>query len=641
MDLHGVIEGLWHDQPELYRDLLGVEAALEWHPTPQVLATFVAQGLLPDLDTDIQKLLTQHAVDLGTARVERVYGTRGWIVHNQPAVSISIASQLIHKQDLRTYVRQLDDCNKVIGLWVSDRTSSLKGQIVAVTGTVGQHRRRLLALTQRAEMQTLIKNAEDDEPVVRVQVGWASMQYEYVLSALRVIVRTADFSRFRINPQRALKALRLSPEFRAMQLVKPIADLAKRQQWLTDGYNSKRTPSHFLTDADIGFVPRIRVGRDSMRNADERTVMRSLRQGGLYKQAEAFQGGTPLRIGIINALGPVSVERFLQGLARNLQDVQFAVDYLHEEHIREVSRVDFEKALETFRGEQPHILLAFLPDDLSDAEDERSAYHHFKSLTISNDIAGQVVQQSTLENTYALDNITLGVLGKTGNIPFILAEPLDYADLVVGIDIARRRKARLAGSINATAIARIYFDNGAFLRYAIHDSPLEGETIPEHVLQSLFPVREFQGKRVVIHRDGYFRGEEKRALTAWADKISAVFFLVEVLKTGTPRLYASYQRRTQRPPKGRAFRLSETEAFVVSSLPPFQDATPQPLHICTEPPFTIQQALHSVLSLTLLHYGSLRPPRLPVTIHYSDRIAALALEGIKPKNLEGHIPFWL
>jgi len=326
MDLQGVIEVLWHDQPDLYRDLLRIEEARQWRPTPQVLATFVARGLLPDLDADIRNLLAQHVVNLGTARVERVYDARGWVVHNQPAVSISLASQLLHTQELRTYVRQLDDCNKVIGLWVGDRTSSLKGQIIAVTGTVGQHRRRLLALTQRTEMQTLIANAEDNEPVVRVQVGWAAMQYEYVLSALRVIVRTADFSRFRINPQRALKALRLSPEFRALQLIKPIADLAKRQQWLTDGYNSKRTPWLFLTDADIGFVPRIRVGRDTIRNADEKTVMRSLQQSGLYKKAEALQGDTPLRIGIINALGPVSVERFRQGLARNLHDVQFAVD---------------------------------------------------------------------------------------------------------------------------------------------------------------------------------------------------------------------------------------------------------------------------------------------------------------------------
>jgi hypothetical protein len=151
----GVIEGLWHDHPELYRDLLGVAEESPWHPTPQVLATFVARGLLPDLDADIRKVLMQHTVDLGTARVERVYDARGWVVHNQPAVSISMASQLVHTQELHTYVRHLDDCNEVIGLWVGDRTSSLKGQIVAVTGTVGQHRRRLLALTQRTEMQTI------------------------------------------------------------------------------------------------------------------------------------------------------------------------------------------------------------------------------------------------------------------------------------------------------------------------------------------------------------------------------------------------------------------------------------------------------------------------------------------------------
>ena len=45
--------------------------------------------------------------------------------------------------------------------------------------------------------------------------------------------------------------------------------------------------------------------------------------------------------------------------------------------------------------------------------------------------------------------------------------------------------------------------------------------------------------------------------------------------------------------------------------------------------------------MTLLHYGSLRPPKLPVTIHWSDKIAGLALKGIKPKKLEGTIPYWL
>jgi argonaute-like protein implicated in RNA metabolism and viral defense len=72
-----------------------------------------------------------------------------------------------------------------------------------------------------------------------------------------------------------------------------------------------------------------------------------------------------------------------------------------------------------------------------------------------------------------------------------------------------------------------------------------------------------------------------------------------------------------------------------------KNAMPQPLRIRTEPPFGIDEGLNSVLSLTVLHYGSVRSPRLPVTIHYSDRIAYLTLQGIKPKNLDGKIPFWL
>jgi argonaute-like protein implicated in RNA metabolism and viral defense len=161
------------------------------------------------------------------------------------------------------------------------------------------------------------------------------------------------------------------------------------------------------------------------------------------------------------------------------------------------------------------------------------------------------------------------------------------------------------------------------------------------VLQSLFPIKECQGKRVVIHRDGYYRGEEKRALHAWAQKIGATFSLVEILKTGTPRLYGIAGHKTGQPRKADAFKLSDTEAFLVSSLPPFHTATPKPLRVRTESPFAVEQAMHSILALTLLHDGSLRPPRLPVTIHYSDRIAYLALRGIKPRNLEGHIPFWL
>lgn len=137
---------------------------------------------------------------------------------------------------------------------------------------------------------------------------------------------------------------------------------------------------------------------------------------------------------------------------------------------------------------------------------------------------------------------------------------------------------------------------------------------------------------MVIHRDGYFRGEEKQALGDWGKKIGATFYLIEVIKTGTPRLYGLRGSAVILPEKGNALKVSDTEAILVSSLPPFEDATPQPLRTRTDGSLSLGDAIHSVLSLTLLHFGSRRAPRLPVTIHYSDRIAYLALRGIEPKT---------
>ena len=332
---------------------------------------------------------------------------------------------------------------------------------------------------------------------------------------------------------------------------------------------------------------------------------------------------------------------FLQQLCRKLLRLGFKSEIIAQKSVASLARQEMESAITILENQKPHLLLGVFPDEVGEDEEDWSAYHEFKSLTVGRGLPSQVIYRSTLSKAYAMGNVVLGVLGKTGNIPYVMAQALPFADLVVGIDIARRKKEKLAGSLNATAVTRIYFGNGEFLRYVIHDAPLEGETIPPQVLKRLFPMDVFKDKRVVIHRDGFFRGEEKAALQNWAKELNAQFYLVEVLKTGTPRLYASIGGKIEQPSKGSCFKLSSTQAFVVSSPPPFQGGTPQPLQVRSEPPFRIEDAINSVLSLTVLHYGSLLSPRLPVTLHFSDKIAYLALQGIKPKNLEGDVPFWL
>lgn len=79
----------------------------------------------------------------------------------------------------------------------------------------------------------------------------------------------------------------------------------------------------------------------------------------------------------------------------------------------------------------------------------------------------------------------------------------------------------------------------------------------------------------------------------------------------------------------------------MSSPPPFSNASARPLQVRSIGDLNIDDAVHAVLRLTYSHHGSLRPPRLPVTIHDADRIAYRALDGIKPQSLTGKRPYWL
>lgn len=60
-----------------------------------------------------------------------------------------------------------------------------------------------------------------------------------------------------------------------------------------------------------------------------------------------------------------------------------------------------------------------------------------------------------------------GILAKLGNLPFVLAEPLEIADYFIGLDISRSPKERLPGTLNACASVRLYGQRGEFLRYRL------------------------------------------------------------------------------------------------------------------------------------------------------------------------------
>lgn len=647
-----VIEKLWKEKPDPFSQLLRVTQDAAWTITAQAQADFVARGIIAERMGTLQKILDKHGRSLAAVQIIREVVVRGWVVDEQPALSLTLSSRVAAIQDLKTYAKQLTNPEQLIGLMVQEKYLHMKGDITGIAGTVVENRTRLLGKALKPSSKRVIQQAADDELVLQVQVTKQREPYDIVIGALQIIVRTEDYKRFNVNGSQALNALRMAPWQRANILREVLQALNAPQPILRLSYASSRHKNQFLRAADVQFQPLVRVGNGQSINAD--AVFGPLHKYGLYRQNPVF-ASRPLKIGVVCARPDVAESvrtDFLPLLRKELQSLQFTCQGVGIMREATLTRAALEKAINRVQTQQPDLIVGVLPDTAPNRTQQNRAwgpYEHFKSLTVGMGIPSQVVEISTMEqiindptkNQYVLGNIALGIVSKVGNIPYILAKPLPYADIVVGIDIARRRKERLAGSMNATALARVYLDTGMLLQYAISDAPLEGETIPEHVIQTFFPQRLFGGKRILVHRDGIFRGSEKQVLKERAQQIGAEIMLVEVLKTGTPRLYGMKNRVIDLPTKGSAFKLSEQEAFVVSTPPPFKGATPAPLHVRVEPPFTIEEAIHSILSLTLLHYGSFRQPRLPVTLHYSDEIAGLALDGIKPKDLEGTLPFWL
>lgn len=637
--IDSILQTIWNDQSAPFGNVRSIRPLIEWQPSMGVIANFVALGLCPDLDWSIQSHLRSYRQIIRNARVERDYYIRGWRVGEEPAISISLSSHIVANMTLRQYIATLHNPSDLQGLMVKDVTGNYKGEVTQIIGPLVQHRKRLMGMSKRDKMKQLLRDAPDNDLVVRVQSGY-NEGYDYVASALEIIVRTKDYARLQIDGQQALNALQIRPDTR-FTVIEEIAQIVQPKGWI-DGkpYSKTALPVRFLNEVDLSFKPKARLGDDHICECDARVVLNALKSHPPYKRSLDLGDNLPIRVGVLNMIGEDrSIPSYLNVIRQRLHDVQYPVKFTTAQRPEDSSHSKLEQAIQGLATEQPHIIMALVPGS-ANREEEDTAYSRIKIIALQRDLQSQVIYANTLHNQYAIDNIVLGILAKTGNVPYVLSEKLPYTDFVAGIDIARERTVRRSGSINVAAMTRIYSAEGDFVRYVLDDTPLEGETLNAAAIRRLFPEAYFSGKKSIVHRDGPFRGNEPDSLRHWAQEIGAEFYLVEVIKSGVPRLY-SRNDKIDRPQKGDIFVLNELEALLVSSLPAHSNSTPQPLLVRTDGQLDIKMAVHSVLSMTMLHYGSLRPPRLPVTIHYSDRIGYLALRGIKPSNHSGTGLFWV
>jgi len=635
--LDALLNTCWENDDDRYRNLRGLSVDANFSVNAQAQADFMAEGLWYSVKWDVQDALDSFETYVEPVHVERRCLSKPVVVGGHPALQLSLTSNMTHDNTLREYLDRYPDTD-LIGLTVTDHLKQRSlGTITELVGPLSNHQNRLLRHTTNEEMSALIEATEEDAPVVGIEpFGDQETQLDYVIDALGLLVQTEHYERLNI-PTRVQNELTLSPAKRT-EAIKAAVGPLKSSGWVGTALNSSNASSIFGTGADVGYEP-VRKLADQSTSRGESFSMRALDGTGLVERPEILNGSDALRIAVLTANVSLQKSGFGDKLTSRLDSLQLpSLEVVS--HDVERSAPAIRGAVETLReNAQPHVLIAILPDPDSATDD---LYATLKQSASQHSLPNQVILEDTLDNEYAVANVALGVVSKMGGIPFLLDEPLPYADRVVGLDIARKEKERTRGTMSVAASTHHFGADGRLRHYTTEEVRVEGETLPPDVLRTLFPKEDYAGKRILVHRDGPFRGPEADTLNALGAEIGASFSLVEVLKQGASRLYEYQEGDIEQISKGVFLKLSDEAAYVASSPPPFDRSTSQPLQVrVKDGDLSIEEAIHSVLSFTLMHYGSVRPPRLPVTLHYSDNIAKLLMDGIQPPQPKGQKPYWL
>lgn len=675
----------WREQlTEIYEELKGEigdrDSSMQWvsEPslTPEIVAQLAVRVLKMTRPFSSRIVLTKNQVEVNRevnywAETLEIDGTL------QAALTLTLHSNFSYSRDLAHFYEnhpyRQDGERLLIGLKVRDIEKNSFATLTRIVGTIAEHRQKLIEQATGAISKRSLQEAPDEQPVVAVQFGKNTHPFNYAMAALRPCVTAETANRFEVDYGELLKATKISyPERKELlQLYKEEATTVLKPY----GFKLQQSVNS-IKFTDLFWVPPVKLKETELLFGNGVTgfpgkILNGLSQGGVYRRHPDY--GAPSRRIHIAALKlcNFTVDPFLREVQNRLQSYKFE-SFIPKESKKFVSvedgsgvdaRAQVEEAVDELMTMHPDIVLTFLPtsDRHADEGEEGSFYSWVYSRLLRREIASQIIYEDTLrqvESKYLLNQVIPGILAKLGNLPFVLAEPLEIADYFIGLDISRVSKKRGMGTMNACASVRLYGKQGEFIRYRLEDALIEGEEIPQRILESFFPAAQLKGKTVLIYRDGRFCGNEVQHLRERAKAIHSQFICVECYKSGSPRLYNLLDKILNEPDgekkvkvlaaptKGLALRLSSQEVILVTTeVKSEKIGLPKPLRLKILPDesqkISLESLVETTLKLTLLHHGSLNEPRLPIPLFGADRMAYRRLQGIYPGSLEGDRQFWL
>ncbi|WP_073249391.1 Piwi domain-containing protein [Caloramator proteoclasticus] len=265
--------------------------------------------------------------------------------------------------------------------------------------------------------------------------------------------------------------------------------------------------------------------------------------------------------------------------------------------------------------------------------DESNPYSEFKKIWAKHNIPSQMICIDSLKiinnckdlnnynGIYYIYEISLGMLAKSGGVPWGLKEINSDVDCFVGLDVGNPYKG-----IRYPSSSVVFDKNGTLINYFKPEIPQTGEIIVEGILQEIFDEiilsyeRKFnqKPKHIVIHRDGFARENINWYINYFSQK-NIKFDIVEVKKQGAVK-FAIKDKDIFKNPEAGYYLTNGKYAYLVTN--DIKIGSPRPLKI--EKVYgdtSLDDIVKQIFYLSELHVGSFKKTRLPITTEYADRIS--------------------
>ena len=485
-----------------------------------------------------------------------------------------------------------------------------------------------------------VKDLPDDTPVVQVKLNSGSDNISYYPQALRPIITREKLSEIDPNFSVQIEDLIKRDMKERIELDKAfIQDIGCIKE-----LDDLRFEEYCCEPRKLGYkkaiveLPKLICGDGrAISCGDEKKIFfhgfyqptnKELKLGFVYPKGERN-----LLIQVVNEIYLFAVKGIYHGkkdkwIKEGLLKIQKGTDISKDYMLGSIT--DYKRAArELIKQEKVDIVIALVPDQM----DEDNPYNPFKSVWAEQNIPSQMITMKTARkflkdsetnkdgSKWYLHNIVLGILGKTGGIPWIVEKMPGDVDCFVGLDVAKVDKG-----IHFPACSVMFDKYGRLMGFFKPRTPQQGEKITTEILQDIFDQVLFsyedtygnKPKNIVIHRDGFNNEDEK-----WYENYFAAqgieYSIIEVRKNISSKILDE-EVPNMNPTTGMCLYNDKT-AYLVTTVLKNKRGSPNPLLLeKSHGSISMQDAIQQILYLTQLHVGSTQKMRLPITTGYADKI---------------------